>query len=100
MTPVSPSFRPAILSEGGGWVDGAGREGEKLPAEGVETQGKDGGNAEAMAVHRRALPSPYMPTLYVSTRRPIFPTGVGLTRASKRPPKSGHTFTGMVRVTG
>ena len=38
-------------------------EGEHLPAEGVETQGMDGGNAEAEAVHRRTLPSPYMPTL-------------------------------------
>ena len=50
-------------------VEGAGREagqhveGEELPAEGVATQGMDGGNAEAEAVQRRTLPSPYMPTL-------------------------------------
>ena len=50
-------------------VDGAGREesphveGLHLSAEGVDTQGMDGGNAEAEAVHRRTLPSPYMPVL-------------------------------------
>ena len=69
MTPVSPSILPAISSEGGGSVGGAGREegqhveGEELPAEGVATQGIDGGNAEEEAVQRRTLPSPYMPTL-------------------------------------
>ena len=69
MFPVSPSIQTATSSEGVGPVDGAGRdesvhvEGEHLLAEGVETQGMDGGNAEAEAVHRRTLPSPYMPTL-------------------------------------
>ena len=69
MTPVSPWILPAISSEGGGSVGGAGRgegqhvEGEELPAEGLATQGKDAGNAEAEAVQRRAFPSPYMPTL-------------------------------------
>ena len=69
MTPVSPSILPAISSEGGGSVEGAGCEegqhieGEKLPAEGVATQGMDSGNTEAEAVQRRALSSPYMPTV-------------------------------------
>ena len=62
-TSVSPSILPAISSEGGGSVGGAGRidgqhvEGEGLPAGGVEAPGEDDGNAEAEAVQRRALPS-------------------------------------------
>lgn len=68
-TSVGPSILRAISSEGGGSVGGTGRsdgqhvEGEGVPAEGVAAQGGDGGNAEAEAVQRRALPSPYMPTI-------------------------------------
>ena len=38
-------------------------EGGGLPASGVEARGEDGGNADEEAVARRALPSPYMPTV-------------------------------------
>ena len=68
-TSVSPSILPAILSEAGGSAGGAGRsdgqhvEGEGLPAGGVEAQGEDAVNAEAEAVQRRSLPSPYMATI-------------------------------------
>ena len=61
---------PAIpaSAEGGsvGGADGgdvAHDDGEELPASGVETQGDDGGNDDGEALARRALPSPYMPTL-------------------------------------
>ena len=51
------------MVEGAGRGDGQHVEGEGLPAGGVEAQGEDDGIAEAEAVQRRALPSPYMPTI-------------------------------------
>ena len=66
-TSVSPSILPAISSDGGGSVERAGQaeghqEGERAPQGGAAAARADG-EIESESVLRRALPSPYMPSI-------------------------------------
>ena len=79
MTSVSPSILPAISHDGGGPVEGAGqaeghqREGQSPgggaaeanseQAVGAAAQAQADGEIGAESVLRRALPSPYMPSI-------------------------------------
>ena len=66
-TSVSPSILPAISSDGGGSVERADQaeghqEGEQAPQGGAAAAQADG-EIESESVLRRALPSPYMPSI-------------------------------------